>query len=160
MRWPWNRKGGHPEPAPVTPERLEVWDLEKMKHQFEGRGFTVYMADVNSANIGHWAVQPIMADPLDIEPAFHMRYEPVKFGQTISLSAIKKNVRTFKLRVREVYTDPKRVARRYWHRYMVKKRFDQIVDDSNLFYGNRRPSTTTPALVSRLARKGNIRLVQ
>jgi hypothetical protein len=51
----------------------------------------------------------------------------------ISLSALKKNVRTFKFQTKEVFTDPKRVARRHWHRYMHEKRREQIMKDSFLF---------------------------
>lgn len=131
MRWPWNRKRGQPEPAP---ERSgQAWDLEKMKHQFEERGFTVYMADVNEANIGHWSVTPIMADPFDIEPAFHVRYEEVKIGPIVSLQALANNAKMFKLQVREAILDPKRVARRYWHRYMKEQQRKQHIEDSFLF---------------------------
>jgi hypothetical protein len=159
MRWPWSRKRGQPESAPVTPEPKQVWDLEKMKHQFEARGFSVELMPLGVFGLPSY-VPRVPTDPYDINPAFDMRYEQVKFGETISVKAIKYNANTFKLRVREVYTDPKRVARRHWHRYMVKKRLDRIIDDSNLFYGTRKSYVTEPALVSRLARKGNLRLVK
>lgn len=82
---------------------------------------------------GRITPRPVPIDPYNVEPAFHVRYEEVKIGHMISLKAIKHNVGVIKLQVREVFTDPKRVTRRYWHRYMVNKRREQILQDSRLF---------------------------
>lgn len=104
-----------------------------MKHRFEERGFAVRIEEVNTANFGRWAIRPIMADPLDIEPAFHVQYEQVKIGSIVSLQALVNNIKTASLQVREAITDPKRVARRYWHRYMREQRRKQHIKDSFLF---------------------------
>jgi hypothetical protein len=135
MRWRFWKKPEREPVGLVNPKVVvaSTYDLDKMKHQFEERGFTIRMEEVNTANIGHWAVRPIMADPLGIEPAFHVRYEQVKIGPIVSLQALANNVKMFKLQVREAITDPKRVARRYWHRYMQEQRRKQHIEDSFLF---------------------------
>jgi hypothetical protein len=121
-----------PESVPEVPEAIQTWDLEKMKHRFEQDGFKVSLNPVNF--FGRTTPVPVIKpDPYDVRPAFDMRYEQIKIGPNISLSALKKNVRTFKFQTKEVFTDPKRVARRHWHRYMHEKRREQIMKDSFLF---------------------------
>lgn len=135
MRLPW-KKNKKREPIGLVNPNIVVekptWDLERMKHRFEADGFTVKIDKVNTPT--GLAITPVPRDPYDIQPAFHIRYEEVKVGYTINLKALKHNVNMIKLQVREVFVDPERVARRYWHRYMVKKRTERLIEDSRLFW--------------------------
>lgn len=119
------------EVKPKPPKR-EVWDLNKMKHEFERRGFTVTIGDLNMTG-GYIPRLPVMADPYDVEPAFHVRYYQVKCGPNINLANLKKNVHTFKVQTREVVTDPKRVYRRHKQRILKRKAREQLMRDHFLF---------------------------
>ncbi len=119
------------QPEPV----VQVWDGEKMKHQMEERGFKVTLNPVNFWNLKDGTEKVvIMSDPYDIRPAFDIRYEPVVLpGGLIRLTALRKNAHIVKLQAREVVTDPKRVARRHWHKYQHEARQKRIIQDSRLF---------------------------
>lgn len=133
MRLRFWKKEPKSEQAPTLV--LNVWNLNKMKDQFERGDFKVVMGELNSHS-GFVARPAISIDPYDIEPAFHVRYEEVKLSPTIdyiSIKAIRNNIRMAKLQVREVFVDPKRVARRHWHHYMQNRRAERIVQDSRLF---------------------------
>lgn len=114
----------------VEPKRHYV-DLEKMKHQFEDRGFTVEIVE----SCGSAWVPSVTPWPTSYgdEPAFHSQYVPVKVGPQIDLSNLRKNANTFKLQAREVVTDPKRVYRRKKRQFLDKRVREQRFQDSRLF---------------------------
>lgn len=130
MRW-FKRRKVEPVETPAEP----VWNLNKMYDAFENRGIKVVLGPVNfGGEVIPVLPIPMMVDPHNIRPMFDMRYENVKIGPDyISLRAARHNVGVFKLRAKEVVTDPKRVARRHWHHYMSAKRRQRMIDDSFLF---------------------------
>jgi hypothetical protein len=131
MRWRFWRK---PEPEIQVPE----WGAWVLRRRDEGGYETVFVERPEPAEpiSSGYVVQPriILSDPLDIAPAFHMRYEKVYTPNFVNLVALKRNVYTFKLQAKEVVTDPKRVARRHWHRHLIKVRQARIIEDSRLFW--------------------------
>lgn len=135
MRWAFWRKP--PEEQPEEPQAPE-WGAWVLARTDKGRYEVVFVErpePEEPVRSGYVIARPlrIMADPLDIAPAFHAQYEKVYTPHFINLEALRKNARTFKLQAHEIVTDPKRVIRRHTHNYLARKREERILEDSRLF---------------------------
>lgn len=131
MRWFWQKRR---TPLVEIPEDARyVCTREGHVLVVPPKSNVVMMPVVKSIAFAPVRITGQVEDPYDIAPAFHMRYEDVKVGTMIDLKALKQNVQMFKLQAKEVVTDPKRVMRRHWHRYMQEKKRQQMINDSFLF---------------------------